>query len=545
MDLAVTPTGRLICVESKAEKSTLESPPQAAADRHGEKIARAFAAGQAAGLFALATERFDAAPRPSFGFWRDFAGNYLTALCHIPAKAEADFEPIPPPAASELESFVVNTPPMQGAEYVTTGVLEGLWTDLDGWVRHEVAGSEEGLAGFLKRRAPLWHQVGRVCFHLAENRRDPNYPFAFLATYAPRLAAGARVQYQPLSQALREYAGAKNKNALVKLLSPIQLASEKSRLARQLVESGDLYQPLAWTPREAYRFLKEVPHFEESGILVRLPDWWKKRPRPRVGVTIGDRKQSTFGADGMLDFRVEMALGDEKLTAAELRQLMAADDGLVLFKGQWVEVDRKKLNQALEHWKKVEQHAGDGLSFVEGMRLLAGASADLSAEDGREVAEREWSFVHAGKWLGPVIEQLRNPGRPGGCSGRPCPDRNASSLPENGRRLAVVLIQPGVGGMPGRRHGARKDNPGAGFARGAEKGKGIAAVALGGARVAACQLEVGDGAVRADASSPVRPPFRDPAGRVGPNGRAAGSSHPGGRSLPDDLCDVVAPAVVV
>ena len=97
-----------------------------------------------------------------------------------------------------------------------------------------------------------------------------------------------RVQYQPLSRALRELAGRKNKKALVRLLSPVHQASQQSALVKELVDSGDLYQPLAWTPREAYRFLKDVPVFEESGILVRLPDWWKKRPRPRVGVTIGD-----------------------------------------------------------------------------------------------------------------------------------------------------------------------------------------------------------------------------------------------------------------
>src|SRR5690606_8965992 len=140
------------------------------------------------------------------------------------------------------------------------------------------------------------HQVGRVCFHLAENRRDPDFPFAFLATYAPGLGAGARIQYQPLSNALREYAGTKNKQALIRLLSPVQRASERSELVKQLVASGDLYHPLAWTPREAHRFLQDVPILEESGVVVRIPDWWKTRPRPRVSVSIGNSKQSTFDA---------------------------------------------------------------------------------------------------------------------------------------------------------------------------------------------------------------------------------------------------------
>ena len=61
---------------------------------------------------------------------------------------------------------------MQGAEYLSEAALVGVWEDLDAWVRGAVAAGGEGLSGFLKRRAPLWHQVGRVCFHLAENRRD-------------------------------------------------------------------------------------------------------------------------------------------------------------------------------------------------------------------------------------------------------------------------------------------------------------------------------------------------------------------------------------
>jgi len=320
----------------------------------------------------------------------------------------APIEKILPPASAELATMLLSVPPLQGAEYLTEGVLSDIWEDLDAWVRREVAEYRDGLAGFLKERAALWHQVGRVCFHLAENRRNPDYPFAFLATYAPRLTAGARVQYQPLSKALREYAGARDKKALVKLLSPVQLASEKSELAKELVESGDLYQPLAWTPREAHRFLKEIPVFEESGVLVRMPDWWKKRPRPRVGVTIGDKKQKRFDANSMLDFRVKLALGEEELTEAEWRELMAAEEGLVLLKGQWVEVDHDRLAEALDHWKEVEQHAHDGLSFVEGMRLLAGAPVDLS-DDADDDQQREWSFVDAGKWLGQVLGDLRDP----------------------------------------------------------------------------------------------------------------------------------------
>ncbi len=221
--------------------------------------------------------------------------------------------------------------------------------------------------------------------------------------------AGPRIQYQPLGHALRESAGAKNKKTLVRLLSPVHLASQKSPLVQGLVDSGDLYQPLAWTPHDAYQFLKDVPILEESGILVRLPDWWKKRPRPRVGVTIGEKKKGKFGVGAMLDFQVQRALGDVVLSDDEWRTLLAADDGLVLLRGQWVEVDHEKLQEAMEHWKRVEEQAADGLSFVEGMRLLAGAPADLGDDQANAEQDRQWSFVQAGQWLGDVLAKMRSP----------------------------------------------------------------------------------------------------------------------------------------
>jgi non-specific serine/threonine protein kinase len=417
VELVFTPSERLSAVESCGEPS--DGVSDAASDGRMQHLVKAFASGQAEGLFALATQRSESPFAPSLAFWRDFAARYLTELCHTPDSAGAQLGAIPPPAPSEWAGMLSGVPPMQGAEYLTEAALDGVWSDLDTFVRRQVAAFGRGLSGFLKERAPLWHQVGRVCFHLAENRRDPAYPFAFLATYAPSLAGGTRVEYQQLSNALKQYAGAKDKKTLIKLLSPVHLASQKSPLVQELVKAGDIFQPLAWTPTQAYRFLKDVPVYEESGVLVRLPNWWKKRPRPRVGVTIGNKRQKKFDARGMLDFQVRLALGDQELSESEWRELLAGEEGLVLLRGQWVEVDRDKLTEALAHWQKLQAQAADGLSFVEGMRLLAGAPRDLAAESDVGDSAREWSFVHAGEWLGELLANLRSPenlqqARPGG-----------------------------------------------------------------------------------------------------------------------------------
>ena len=407
-DLILTPNGRL-----RLRQSDEDSGPEPDAWMKG--VASAFASSQAAGLFTLAATRPDVPPPPPFTFWRDFASRYLTLLCRAPEPAGNRPDPLEAPGESELAALLHSTPPMQGAEYLSADILRDLWTNLDNWARQQIVAAKGGLAGWLKTHASIWHRVGRVCFHLAENKQDPELPFAFMATYAPRLSKAGRVQYQPLGKALQEYAGQRNKPALINLLSPVQRASEKIDFVRELVASGDVFHPLAWTPKEAYRLLENVPLLEESGLLVRLPDWWRKRPRPRIAVTIGDKKQGRFGAGAMLDFKVALALGDQDLTEDEWRQLMAAEDGLVYLKGQWIEVDRQKLVEALDHWKQVEAEAADGgISFIEGMRLLAGAPADLAADNASAADGQEWSFVDAGDWLSGVLTNLRHPdGLPG------------------------------------------------------------------------------------------------------------------------------------
>jgi SNF2 family DNA or RNA helicase len=401
-DLILIPAGHLRLQEDQGDRSS--------SDAWMIKVADAFSSCQAAGLFALSASNPGAPLSPSVSYWRDFASRYLSRLCRTPESAEDALDPIEPPSHTEIKAFRDAAPPMRGGEYLNIDLLFQFWIDLDGWVRRQIASSASGLSGWLKKYASIWQQVGRVCFHLAENKNDSKFPFAFLATYAPRLSRAGQVQYQPLGKALQEYAGQQNKKALISLLMPVQAASEKSSLVRKLVDSGDVFHPLAWSPKDAYRFLRDVPLLEESGLLVRVPDWWQKRPRPRVTVTMGEKKQSRLGTDTMLDFKVELALGEERLTGAEWRQLMEAEDGLVNLKGKWVEIDREKLSEALAQWKRVEEEAGqDGFSFIEGMRLLAGTSTDLRIDDTSKGDDREWAFVCAGPWLSETLACLRNP----------------------------------------------------------------------------------------------------------------------------------------
>ena len=406
MDLRLTPAGHLRWEPSGDEAAPIGSAPPIGEER-ARSIRSAFQADWREALFTLAAEKTPVQDLPGLRYWQQLAERYLTGLCHVPEEAER-FE-VEPPTPADCAHWILTAPPMQGGEYLGEDVLQRIWERLDEWV-HEAVAAAGGLAAFLQGRAPGWHQVGRVCFHLAENRGDDARPFAFMATYASGFGAAGRLKHLPLRKALEQYAGAKNRAALVKLLSPVQQAAEVCGWVRDLVDSGEIYQPMAWPPARAYALLQSAPVLEESGLSVRLPNWWRKRPRPQVSVTVGARAPATLGVDAMLDFDVKVALGDAALSPEELASLLDGGDHLVLLKGQWVEVDRERLRQAIEHWDALQRQAeDDGISFIEGMRLLAGASADLRHEEQAE-DERHWVHVAPGDAMREILAGLRQPG---------------------------------------------------------------------------------------------------------------------------------------
>ena len=406
LELFLSPQGHLHAREAAGPDGTALDGPA------GKRIHAAFTDGSARGLLHLATTELQSSLPPPFAYARDFARLYLTRLCQTPTDGESGTPPpVAPPSETDLAFQVLQAPPMLGCEYLSPEVLSAWWSELDTLVRNEIEHHAGGVQAYLSERSPQWRLVGRVTLHLAENKRDPEHPFAFLATYIPKLSAQGRVQHEPLGKALHEYAGAKNRSALLSLLVPIQRATERSPLIKEMVESGEIYHPLAWSPREAYRFLQDIPIFEESGLVVRVPDWWKPShpPRPVVNVKIDGRKGTTLSVDALLDFSVNVTLDGEPLTEAELERLLQSVGGLVALKGKWVEVDRDKLGEALEHWKKVERDTREsGLSFYDGMRLLAGVPRKQDAAASAD-QDRDWIGLTAGTALEETLRKLRAP----------------------------------------------------------------------------------------------------------------------------------------
>jgi hypothetical protein len=377
-------------------------------------LEKGFAQSPAAGLLALAALSGAESLPSSLAYWRGFAQEYLTHLCHIPRLREDGWQGGPEvPDDAALDILLASAPPLPGMEYLTRTVLAALWISLNAEMTGRIASSGDA-AAVLAEIHPSWRLVGRVTLHLAENKRSLEYPFAFLATYSHRMDARGKLQQLPLKQALLESAGQGNTELLQTLLAPLHEASGASALLRDLIETRQVFQPLAWTAEEAWHFLREIPKLEEAGLIVRVPDWWSRgrtATRPAVTVTVeSGEPRKGMGVDALMRFSVDVAMGGEKLTPEELARLLASEAPLISLKGQWVEIDRAKLRDALDRWQRAAAASAQGIPFHIGLRMLSGvATAGGEAEE--LTASGEWAEFAAGARLRELLAKLRDPAR--------------------------------------------------------------------------------------------------------------------------------------
>ena len=395
------PSGRLDLRHS--DDAAALDPAQAA------RLQRAFARGPGYGLMALGADEAGCTLPPVLAYWRQLAARFIASVCGLPDIADLMAKPtVATLPQSEFEAFADSAPPMPGAEYLSADVLAALWQAMDAAFDADLADARLPVQEFLKRRNPAWNLVGRVHFNLAENRKDDEAPFAFLATYTTRLSAAAKAQHLPLGKALKEYAGANDRERLLSLLTPVQRAAETCGWLKVMVAAGEIYQPMRWSPAQAMQLLRDVPALERAGVIVRMPSAWRmNRPaRPQVKSTVGGKAPSQLGLDAMLDFNLAVTLDGDPLSAAEIEKLLAQSDGLAFVRGQWVEVDRERLSRTLEQFKAIESRAAsEGLSFAEAMRLVAGAG--LGSDAVSDAATADWSRTVAGPWLAETLTRLR------------------------------------------------------------------------------------------------------------------------------------------
>jgi non-specific serine/threonine protein kinase len=131
---------------------------------------------------------------------------------------------------------------LQEEIFKTIEILWESWETLNRTFARAIKTYDGSVDSFIKTYSPDVHLVGRVFFHLVEQKYKDT-PFAFLATFSTGLDKQGQSRHWPLKWALTEYAGDNEK--LLDLLSTVHKAGEQSELVRHLLDSGELFHPLS------------------------------------------------------------------------------------------------------------------------------------------------------------------------------------------------------------------------------------------------------------------------------------------------------------
>jgi len=303
----------------------------------------------------------------------------------------------------DIEHFLQRAPYLNGIEYLNQGWILDIWDRLNQEFRIRINAFNGSVAELFSAYSPNIHLVGRVFFHLVESKKE-EYPFAFLATYSADVSKEGKSKHLPLKNALVEYG--KNSRKLLQLLSTVNKASENSVFILELVESGEIFHPIGLTANEAYMFLKEIPVYEEAGILCRIPNWWKnKSDSLKISVSVGDKTPSRLNFDALVDFNAEVYLGGESININELKKLLSEAEGLAFIKGKWVEVNHERLKETLKAYEQAQKLMGKtDISMIDAMRFQLNAKKMLNIPE--EACELE---VTNGEWLDSVVKKLTHP----------------------------------------------------------------------------------------------------------------------------------------
>jgi SNF2 family DNA or RNA helicase len=109
---------------------------------------------------------------------------------------------------------------------------------------------------------------------------------------------------------------------------------------------------------EAHEFLSQAaPLLQAAGFGVQLPAWAGRkavglklttRSRKAKGTSSRAAADSGFGLQELVDFRIDLIIGDGTVSAEELAELARLKVPLVRVRGQWVELDDRQLRAALK-----------------------------------------------------------------------------------------------------------------------------------------------------------------------------------------------------
>ncbi len=369
--------------------------------KHLEEIAPIADARKDDWLYDLGFKQFPLDFSPSLNYFLRFSRCFVQTLLKTAELETQRQDAVIDTPQGLVSDFISTCPLMAGSEYVTADMLERLWQGFNETFSRDIKKFKGPVSNYFREKNPDLHPAGRVFFHLVENKNS-EVPFAFMATYSADMGANGKPKHLPLKHAIETHGD----EQLLTLLSTVYKAAEQSRIVADLIESGELFHPLALDGDDAFSFLKEIPDYEACGVLCRIPDWWKQTAAPpRVTISMGDKKPSLAGLDAILDFKVSVGLGDLELSRQEVEAILEETQGLAFIKNKWVAVNPEKLRQALKACDRIEDLAGSGMTLGTAMRARLSPEKMLGREDDGQVDVS----ISNGAWLTSVLDKMTHP----------------------------------------------------------------------------------------------------------------------------------------
>jgi non-specific serine/threonine protein kinase len=205
----------------------------------------------------------------------------------------------------------------------------------------------------------------RACFRLvepADGSEEWQVRLGLQATDEPSLVVEADAVWRSKGKlrALARHVDAPQETFLAELGKAARLYPELDRALRNARPDH-----LALDTGQAHEFLSTAaPMLGTAGFGVQLPGWWNK-PSSRLGLRLTastpgqpgrvDANTGGLGFEALAEFRYDLAVAGDVLTHDELAELAETAAPMVRLRGQWIELDARRLAAGLELVGRREQ----------------------------------------------------------------------------------------------------------------------------------------------------------------------------------------------
>ena len=204
---------------------------------------------------------------------REWGRQFVARLCQTR-------DPAVPPPRTRLALASAEVPLMRGAEY-SSDLLSGSGRNAADVVRIEPRTPEDFEGGSRSQSTLAPRRPRHLPPRGEQTERAFPSPFSRLTRINSPRRAGCSTRRS--AAPCRNMQG-KGPSGARCVLEPVRTAAEKSALIRELLESSVYFRRSPGLRRMRIGSSARFPLLEESGLIVKVPDWWKSRrpARPQV-----------------------------------------------------------------------------------------------------------------------------------------------------------------------------------------------------------------------------------------------------------------------